>query len=383
MTCTTAVYDLSQILHYPIRVEVNSWNSRHPLHWVSYNDEGRIAEGQFLEPPGLPLFTLEDDAGRRLCDALPEPVSAVAALMPAMDFELAQACATSEAARELANDAPLLFILAVDHARNHSWSLEAFNAFLAGKRSDILKAVGLPGSKSLVRLVRRLALSSLLPWELEDIHTALQNPEYLVLMRHHPHLHLNHIRLLNRIRRPLWPGLLNLVDEHTSAVDMSWLCRMIRDTLAMAGRNEQVLAGIHSREALQAQHDRLVERFNRANSRNSEEKRQDLAKELSEEHGDYPKPPLAPIEGIEPLRSWLELLEEGASMRHCVGSYDVPVALGEVFIYRMVHPERLTISLECHNKTWVLGEVRGVCNSSPSEGALDWIRRWVNTDRRS
>jgi hypothetical protein len=145
---------------------------------------------------------------------------------------------------------------------------------LAGKRSDILKAVGLPGSKSLVRLVRRLALSSLLPWELDDIHTALQNPEYLGLMRHHPHLHLNHIRLLNRIRRPLWPGLLNLVDEHTSAVDMSWLCRLIRDTLAMAGRNEQVLAGIHSREALQAQHDRLVERFNRANSRNSEEKRQ-------------------------------------------------------------------------------------------------------------
>src|SRR5690606_38150483 len=51
---------------------------------VSYNDEGRIAEGQFLEPRGLPLFTLEDDAGQRLCDALPEPVSTVATLMPAM-----------------------------------------------------------------------------------------------------------------------------------------------------------------------------------------------------------------------------------------------------------------------------------------------------------
>ncbi|AMQ90517.1 hypothetical protein ASQ50_18530 [Marinobacter sp. LQ44] len=240
MTCTTAVYDLSQILHYPIRVEVNTWDSRHPLRWVSYNDEGQIASGQFLEPPGLPLFTLEDDAGRRLCDALPESVSAVAALMPAMDFELAQACATSEAARELANDAPLLFILAVDHARKQSWSLEAFNAFLAGKRSDILKAVGLPGSRSLVRLVRRLALSPLLPWELEDIRAALQNPEYLGLMRHHPHLHVNHLRLLNRVRHPLWPGLLNLVDEHTSAVELSWLCRMIRDSLAMAGGNEQV-----------------------------------------------------------------------------------------------------------------------------------------------
>ena len=161
MTSTTTVYDLSQILNYPIRVEVNRWDSEHPLRWASYNDEGQIASGQFLEPPGLPLFTLEDDEGRRLCDALPKAVSAITALMPAMDFVLAQACAASAAARELAEDAPLLFILAVDHAREQSWSLERFNAFLAGKRTDILKAVGLPGSRSLVRLVRRLALSPL------------------------------------------------------------------------------------------------------------------------------------------------------------------------------------------------------------------------------
>lgn len=33
-------------------------------------------------------------------------------------------------------------------------------------------------------------------------------------------------------------------------------------------------------------------------------------------------------------------------MHHCVDSYDSPVALGDVFIYRMVEPERLTVSLE-------------------------------------
>ena len=96
MTSTTTVYDLSQILNYPIRVEVNRWDSEHPLRWASYNDEGQIASGQFLEPPGLPLFTLEDDKGRRLCDALPKPVSAVTALRPAMDFVLAQACASTK-----------------------------------------------------------------------------------------------------------------------------------------------------------------------------------------------------------------------------------------------------------------------------------------------
>ena len=68
-------------------------------------------------------------------------------------------------------------------------------------------------------------------------------------------------------------------------------------------------------------------------------------------------------------------------MRHCVGSYDIPVSLGEVFIYRMMRPERLTISVEYKNEAWVVGEVRGVCNANPSEGSLDLIRRWVIDDR--
>ena len=61
MINTTTVYDLSQILNYPIRVEVNRWDSEQPLHWTSYNHEGQIASGQFLEPPGLPLFEVDPE----------------------------------------------------------------------------------------------------------------------------------------------------------------------------------------------------------------------------------------------------------------------------------------------------------------------------------
>jgi hypothetical protein len=62
---------------------------------------------------------------------------------------------------------------------------------------------------------------------------------------------------------------------------------------------------------------------------------------------------------------------------YAVGSYDIPVAQGEVFVYRMRDPERLTISLEHQNDQWVVGEVRGYCNASPSPGALEIVRRWV------
>ena len=378
MTTNTVEFDLSRVLNYPITVRINGWHSDQPLHWASFNDGGLVAEGHFLEAPGLPLFTLADDNDQRLCDVIPEDINTICSLMPAMDFQLAQACAVSAAARQLASDAPLLFLLAVDYARQQPLSVEAFEQLLTFRRADILNAAGLPGSRSLARLVGRLKLAPMMPWELDDVRRALQQPDFLDLLRHHPAIHLNHLRLLLRVRRPLWPGMLCLVNEHTQAADLTWTCRMIRDTLNLAGGNEQVFAQVNSREALQDQHDRFIDRFNRQNHRNSEEKRLELAQELEEEHGEYPQPPIAPVEGIEPLSSWLELLEEGATMRHCVGSYDMAVAWGEVFIYRMISPERLTISLEYRNNAWVVGEVRASCNANPSTEALERVRRWVN-----
>jgi PcfJ-like protein len=377
VTCQTAIFDLSPVLHYPIKLSVNRWDSERPLHWSSFNEEGIVAEGQFLAAPGLPLFTLEDDEGNRLSDSMPPELSRIAQLMPAMDFELAQACAVSDAARELALDSPLLFLFVVALARRESLSIDEFERLLSLKRPEILQRLGFPGTKSLARLMRRIELSPLLPWELEDIATVLRNPAFLALLRHHPVLHLNHLRLLLRRQVPLWPGILHLVDKHSSALDIAWVARMTRDTLNMAGRNERVLEGIASREAIQTLHDRLVQQFNREHGKDPEATRAALAAQLQLEHGDYPAPPLAAIDGIEPLNSWLALLEEGATMHHCVGSYDIPVALREVFIYRMLEPERLTISLEHHNDRWVVGEVRGYCNANPSVGALESVRRWV------
>lgn len=378
MGTETVEFDLTQVLNYPITVRINGWYSDHPLHWASFNDDGLVAEGVFLEAPGLPLFTLGDDQGRRLCDAIPGDIKAICNLIPVMDFQLAQACAVSQAARQLAGDAPLLLILAVDHARQKPLSEAEFEQLLGLKRANILSSAGLPGSRSLARIVSRIKLSPMMPWELDDIRCALQQENFLAILRHYQNLHLNHLRLLLRIRQPLWPGMLGLVNEHSQPADLTWARRMIRDTLNLARRNGQVFAHVDSREALQDQHDRLIGRFNRQSHRNSAEKRIELAEELQERHGEYPQPPLSPVEGIEPLTSWLELLEERATMRHCVGSYDIPVALGATFIYRMVSPERLTISLERRNNTWITGEVRGSCNANPSPGALERIERWVN-----
>ena len=97
---------------FPLLVDENS----RPYRW-SFDRNATMDIIPALDLPAALTFELEDDEGRRLCDALPKAVSAITALMPAMDFVLAQACAASAAARELAEDAPLLFILAVSDSR--------------------------------------------------------------------------------------------------------------------------------------------------------------------------------------------------------------------------------------------------------------------------
>lgn len=366
---TRVVFDLSVILNYDIQISVEDWHSETPLKWCSKTDESILAEGRFLEAPGLPLFTLEDETGKRISDGIPLPVLEITRLMPAMAFELAQACASSQAASELAESSPLLFILLVDYARNYSITREVFEEFLRLKRTTMLGHFGLLQNKSVVKLISRIELTPLLPWELKDVTDTLRQTEFIELLRHHPNVHLNHLRFLRRQKHPLWPGMLHLVDRNSTAIDITWLIRMIRDILEMAEDNALRLRQVHSRDALQELHDRLVGQFNRVQ----------IAQTFvqSQRTDEYPEAPIRAIDGIEPLTSWSELLDEGVSMNHCVGSYDLRVAERKVFIYRMVHPERLTISLEYRNNRWVLGEVCKSRNANPSTAALDYIRRWV------
>src|SRR5690606_6613737 len=254
---------------------------------------------------------------------------------------------------------------------------QAFHNLLCQRRPAFLEEMGLPGSQSLSRLIRRIALAPMQLRELDDALQALRAEWVLPFLRHHQDVHLNHLLLLARYQQVLWPGLLHLVDAHSRPGDFPWLCRMIRDVMVLANHNENLIRQVRTREGLQELHDRLVDQFNREDSEQAEAYRRSQAVELEREHGTFPKPPVPEMEGITALSSWFELLEEGASMRHCVGSYDGIIARGEVFIYRMHQPERLTIAVRRRGPQWVLSEARGKRNTNPSEQAMEKIYRWL------
>lgn len=373
-------FDLSPALNYPIELHVNGWQSSAPLHWRSLRDGYVVAEGEFLQAPGLPLLFLTDTRSQCLADHIPNTVLAISEIAPWLQFELAQACAYSTHAQELAKDAPLLFILLVSVFAEHPQGLKVFERLVQSKRKDILRFVGVPASNSLVRLIRRIELLPITPWELDSFREVFSDPELLKLLRHHPEPHTNHMRFLMRHRGHRFPGMMFLVDANSNARDISWLCRVLGDVERLSQGNIQHFEKVRTKHQLQEVHDDLVTCFNRDHGVNSEEYRQTQADALAEEHGEFPAPPIPETHRIQALKSWRSLLDEGRTMHHCVGIYDSLVASGDVFIYQMHEPERLTISVERSGHGWILGEARGYCNANPSSNALELVHRWITSN---
>ena len=94
--------------------------------------------------------------------------------------------------------------------------------------------------------------------------------------------------------------------------------------------------------------------------------------------GSFLEPPVPGTEDIEPLTDAGQLLEEGRAQRNCVGGYAPRVAGGKVFIYRVLRPERATLSLRLGSDgEWGIGQLLRACNQKVSPATTLAVLRWL------
>ncbi|GAA0572241.1 PcfJ domain-containing protein [Halomonas salifodinae] len=368
------------MMGYPLRLHLSPWQSASPLAWESRLDGELLAEGNFLSSPGISWDILAYEYADSLLHGMPDDLRDTIALVPSLGIEMAQVCGQFSAACELASSSPLLLILLVQRGIEEQWDGQQFTELLGKRQADICKAVGLSGTRSSAKLLRRLQLQ---PVSQADLHATLHmlhQESDVAILRHHTPLNIAHILFLADYHGKLWPGLLKMVDEaleekNAHARTKSWLRHMLTDTLQILPSGSTALQKTSSFSELQSLHDRLIEKFN---ARMSEGKGLEGADRLFHQHGHYPAPPLPGTQAITPITSWQELLQEGQRMKHCVGSYDRTVALGHLAIYHMDHPQMLTISISPQGKRWVLNQARGICNAIPTIEAQEAIQSWLD-----
>lgn len=358
--------DLSAMMGYPLRIHINGAAGSKPLFWESWSRNERIASGEFLQSPGLPLNALIPKHERML---IPPQVLAIAYAVPRKQFQLLQAMLVSKPALELALSNPLLFVLLVDYAEYHGFDVPAFKKIVLVKRTSILSQMGLVDSMSAVRALARTSLYLHHYPSLQVVIRVLEDERLIVHLCHVKRPTIAAFLLLCRNPKLVWPGLLDMLQPDSGIADTIILYRLARDSHAL-GASIKKLQNIRNQDQLQALHDRLVDRYSAHNN-------VERAAHYMSIYGEYPAPPIAGTEQILPLFSWEELLIEGQRMNHCVASFHNRIYAGSVFIYRVLGEEQLTLSLAKKQHDWILEELKGYANCAPSSQDLELVQRWM------
>ncbi len=92
----------------------------------------------------------------------------------------------------------------------------------------------------------------------------------------------------------------------------------------------------------------------------------------------FPPTPVPGTNDIVPLTEPVQLLEESREQHNCVWGYCERVAAGKVFIYRVLQPERATLSLQpAASGEWEIEQIKRACNQPVSLATAQLVQRWL------
>ena len=270
--------------------------------------------------------------------------------------------ATREPGRDLCHsNLPLAFLLA---SRGEAAGVRAVEA-VSWRQRRILGALGFPGQETAVRVLRRVDERALGCQLLDHLRAWMRERACLRRLAHVPRL--GAAGLAFRTARELgWfddralPEVLGIDDPER--------LRSLHEFAGLTRRLQDLGYGPRSPLSSAAQ---IRER--------SEELRQHL-KELENlpANRTLPDPPLPGIPGvIEPLRTVHDVHLEGRRMRHCVRTYVRAVLEQRVALYRVLQPQRATLSLVRRGRRWRFGEMWLRANRKPSPDCFASVHRWI------
>jgi hypothetical protein len=92
----------------------------------------------------------------------------------------------------------------------------------------------------------------------------------------------------------------------------------------------------------------------------------------------FPPPPLPGTEDIQPLTTAEQLFEEGQQQQNCVFTYAKWVEAGAGYIYRVLQPQRATLSIVKEPAgSWVIGQLRLARNQPATPQTTRAVESWL------
>ena len=282
---------------------------------------------------------------------------------------------------ELAQNNPALAFLL---AQKMNCDAELIQTLLCSRmrQRDLLSVLDLPSSPAAVNLFRKLAPQSV---------NGDNWPSILQLLRQElaaPKTCLNHLSRINtgvieillepQASRAVTPSLLGEVARDPAQNYRARTVHAITSTLRMQEELHEPrrTARFQNLARLREVHDEVSESYRR--------RIRQLIEANLHQTDRFQSPPLPGIPGkIEPITSAAELFNEGEAQGNCVASYANRVHSGSTFIYRVLHPQRATLSVVRGNgfDIWEIGELEARFNTDVTDETEDFVQAWLDRHR--
>lgn len=243
----------------------------------------------------------------------------------------------------------------------------ALRALAELKQRELMERLRLPASKRTARAMAKIKPPSLNHDLARELPALLADDEALEAMSHLTQVNLGVLALLvdESLRALTTPPLLEAVLAEPGESYFPFTARRLEEVRHMAQALNVDIARrrFRERERIDALFDDLLRDYERL-GRHARDR--------------FPGPPVVGSATIVPLRSAEALVQEGRDQHNCVASYAASVVAGEVYLYRVLKPERATLSLvHWPGGGWQIGELLRAGNQPVSAATTRTVRAWL------
>jgi hypothetical protein len=355
-------------------------------------DAAAILPENLLGPTGIRSAALDPAWEKHVAfslfrQAIPPEVARAVERFTNRQWAMLAMCRHREQAKDLLEQSPSLGFSLAHHAKFRGPALngaETAARASALKQREILHWLGFPASQAWVNILLKIPPEAVSLDRLVSLRDVSPDVNVEKLLRHLPALNAGVLMLVTD-RRLLELVSLPLLSEVAASPDeliASTTAHLLSDILSLRNQMElaRPLSPLRSVQHVRKKQQEMVEEHARFLERQVAERRARYSQHEAEE-GPLPEPPLPGTPKIVPLMQAWQLQEEGLAQHHCVGSYAASVRQGRRYIYRVLSPERATLSIvPGPDGCWGIEQIYRACNqavgTATRQAVLDWLGRF-------